>query len=135
MKNEKSKFRESIRTSKCQSFGSQKGSNNREIRLFFVKKRTATIPTYALKVLTHEKIGRKVVNVTHDTSIRIKNIFPWKKKRYKNWFTDFYDIYNFIIANFTDSFILQNECLQHLLFCMCVSTLIIAFFLVEFIFS
>ena len=121
MKNEKSKFRESIRTSKCQSFGSQKGSNNREIRLFFVKKRTATIPTYALKVLTHEKIGRKVVNVTQVYGL--KTFFP-EKKRYKNWFTDFYDIYNFIIANFTDSFILQNECLKHIcFFVLCVSQL------------
>ena len=81
MKNEKSKFRESIRTSKCQSFGSQKGSNNREIRLFFVKKRTATTTTYVLKVLTREKIGRKVVNVTQVYGL--KTFFLEKKKDIK----------------------------------------------------
>ena len=101
MKNEKSKFRESIRTSKCQSFGSQKGSNNREIRLFFVKKRTATTTTYVLKVLTREKIGRKVVNVTQ---VRIKYIFPKNNNRVLRLLR-----YNLIIANFMDPFILQNE--------------------------
>ena len=113
-----------VRTSKCQSFGSQKGSNNREIRLFSWKKNCYYLPTY-VNVLTREKIERKVVNVTQKYGL--KTFFP-EKKRYKNRFTDFYDIYNFIIANFTDSFILQNECFKHLLFCMCVSTLIIAFF-------
>ena len=86
MKNEKSKFRV-VRMSKCQSFGSQKGSNNREIRPFFREKKTATIPTY-VNVPTHEKIGRKVVNVTQVYGL--KTFFP-EKKRYKNWFTDFYD--------------------------------------------
>ena len=47
MKNEKSKFRV-VRMSKCQSFGSQKGSNNREIRPFFREKKTATT-TYVRK--------------------------------------------------------------------------------------
>ena len=129
MKNEKSKFRVLVRMSKCQSFGSQKGSNNREIRPFFREKKLL-LYTYIRKRTNPWKNWAKSCKC--HTSIRIKNIFPRKKKRYKNWFTDFYDIYNFIIANFTDSFILQNECLQHLLFCMCVSTLIIAFFLVEF---
>ena len=76
MKNEKSKFRV-VRMSKCQSFGSQKGSNNREIRPFFREKKTATIPTY-VNVPTHEKIGRKVVNVTQVYGL--KTFFPEKKK-------------------------------------------------------